>query len=92
MNWIEGMANYRMNEYMSPQKFKFDWSQATLMKGLVIYKECDLSSDSDAMLDYFKACLNHTKGIESGIHPNVVSLGHMLAYIARTAAFVVLKN
>lgn len=86
--WVHKMVDYSVNEYMPPSKFKFDWSQATLMKGLVIYRDSDFGDENGDLISYFDRCLKMTADIESGIHPNVVSMGHLLSYMARNTGSV----
>ncbi len=82
-DWLHKMVDYGIESYLPVEKFKWDWSQATFMKGLVQYNDSEQVIDSEKILDYFEESLEKTKDVESGIHPNVVSMGHLLAYMAR---------
>ena len=90
--WLSKMVDYGIESYIPPEKFKWDWSQATFMKGLVQYNDHEQGGDSEKILEYVEECLVKAKDVESGIHPNVVSMGHLLAYMARKTGEDEYKN
>jgi unsaturated rhamnogalacturonyl hydrolase len=79
--WGDKMTAYATQEFMPPDRYVWDWAQATMLRAVA--DRYELGIDREKMLDYVATAIATTIDKAEGIHPNAVASGFGLAFLAR---------
>ena len=81
-NWGDSLVHYSTGCYLPPSKYRWNWRDAVLLRGMADLYE-DQPEKKEAAMRYVRSCMDRHLERAYGKHPNAVASALGLAFLAR---------
>ena len=81
--WVDSVEIHGREVYMPPDKYKWDWGQATFLNSLIHLYNSKPISQKKVYLDYIQTAMDATYSVANGKHPNACASAHGMGFLAR---------
>lgn len=81
--WVDSVDKQGREVFMTSDKYKWDWGQATFLNSLVQLYNSKTGKEKTVYFDYIKTAMDATYSVANGKHPNAVASAHGMAFLAK---------
>ncbi len=81
-DWADSLVYYATDCYLPPSKYRWNWRDAVLLRGMADLYE-NQPEKKEAAMQYIRACMDRHLSRAYGKHPNAVVSGFGMAFLSR---------
>lgn len=82
-SWVDSVEIHGREVYMTQDKYKWDWGQATFLNSLKQLYHASAENKRATYFEYIKTAMDVSDKVANGKHPNAVASAHGIAFLAR---------